>query len=291
MLIVDDDQMDQELVATYLAEGGYRCEFAGNGSMAIAKIKASPPDVVLTDMKMPELDGLGLVDHIRREHPSIPVVLMTGYGTGDTAVKALKTGAASYIPKSKLKDSVTETVASVLRTRDAVASMNKDWNFLSYRESHYVVGYEEHARSAIINRFEAELGEMNFCDESERIRVATALTESLANAIEHGNLELDSELKEEEFDDYYELGRQRAKEHPYSSRRVRVISRVTPSQIEYIVSDDGRGFDYTNLPDPKDPENFAKLSGRGLLLIRTFMDEVRFNESGNEITMVKRRTA
>ena len=55
-----------------------------------------------------------------------------------------------------------------------------------------------------------------------------------------------------------------------------------------MVRDDGRGFDPSKLPDPTDPANLQKCCGRGLFLIRTFMDEVRFNDTGNEITMIKR---
>jgi anti-sigma regulatory factor (Ser/Thr protein kinase) len=55
--------------------------------------------------------------------------------------------------------------------------------------------------------------------------------------------------------------------------------------------DEGPGFDPKELPDPTDPENLLKLSGRGILLMRTFMDDVKFNDRGNEVTMVKRRSA
>ena len=65
---------------------------------------------------------------------------------------------------------------------------------------------------------------------------------------------------------------------------------MTPSTITYIIRDEGPGFDHTDLPNPTDPENLTKLSGRGLLLIRTFMDHVEFNNTGNEITLVKHRS-
>jgi anti-sigma regulatory factor (Ser/Thr protein kinase) len=58
-----------------------------------------------------------------------------------------------------------------------------------------------------------------------------------------------------------------------------------------VLRDEGRGFSFATLPDPLEPENVAKVNGRGLFLIRTFMDDVRFNDSGNEITMIKQRTA
>jgi anti-sigma regulatory factor (Ser/Thr protein kinase) len=141
----------------------------------------------------------------------------------------------------------------------------------------------------LIGHFEEELTRMNFCDATDRIRVGTALTEALANAVEHGNLELDSTLRESPDGEYYRLGESRSKLTPYRERRVRITMRVTPSEVTYVIRDEGPGFKYQNLPDPTDPENLTKLSGRGLLLIRTFMDEVRFNAEGNEITLVKRR--
>ena len=56
----------------------------------------------------------------------------------------------------------------------------------------------------------------------------------------------------------------------------------------YVIRDEGPGFDPSTLPDPRDPSNLERTAGRGLLLIRTFMDEVTFNKAGNQITMVKR---
>ena len=61
------------------------------------------------------------------------------------------------------------------------------------------------------------------------------------------------------------------------------------SSVEFVIRDEGPGFDLSGLPDPTDPENLAKVSGRGLLLINAFMDEVRHNDQGNEITMVKKK--
>ena len=62
------------------------------------------------------------------------------------------------------------------------------------------------------------------------------------------------------------------------------------SEATFTIRDQGPGFDPSSLPDPTAPENVGKVNGRGMFLIRTFMDEVRFNESGNEVTMIKRRT-
>ena len=67
-----------------------------------------------------------------------------------------------------------------------------------------------------------------------------------------------------------------------------VLARESHREAVYVIRDEGPGFDPTGLPDPTDPSNLERVSGRGLLLIRTFMDEVHHNKAGNEITMVKR---
>ena len=80
---------------------------------------------------------------------------------------------------------------------------------------------------------------------------------------------------------------QRRREEPYAQRRVRCIAREAVGRIDYVIHDDGPGFDPASLPDPSSGEGLMRVRGRGLLLIRTFMDSVKHNEKGNEITMRK----
>jgi anti-sigma regulatory factor (Ser/Thr protein kinase) len=69
-----------------------------------------------------------------------------------------------------------------------------------------------------------------------------------------------------------------------------VTATLTRQQATFVVRDEGKGFDPATLPDPTDPANLGKASGRGLLLIQTFMDRVEHNEHGNQITMTKYRS-
>ncbi len=291
ILIVDDARVDQHVAGEFVKAHGFQAQFAMNGCEAMEQIRQSPPSLVLTDLYMPEMDGLALVHTIRRESPGLPVILMTGKPTDDIAVRALQAGAASYIPKLNLKHHLGETIRSVMLAAEAASQKEAPWTFLNYSEAHYMLGYEPQGRTTLIGHFEEELTRMAFCDAADRIRVGTALGEALANAIEHGNLELDSSLRESADRSYYDIGKERSQQTPYRERRVRITNRVTPSEVTYVVRDQGRGFDHRNLPDPTDPENLTKLSGRGLLLIQTFMDEVQFNDKGNEITLLKRRAS
>jgi anti-sigma regulatory factor (Ser/Thr protein kinase) len=158
-------------------------------------------------------------------------------------------------------------------------------------ESHYVLGYELEGLTALVSHLQSNLERLGLCDATEVFQVSTALGEAFANAIDHGNLDLDSSMREEGIDVYEKMRQERAQVQPYRDRRVQVIESVGRNRVTYVVRDEGRGFDVSTVPDPTDAQNLLKASGRGLMLIRTFMDDVKFNGTGNEITMVKRRSA
>jgi anti-sigma regulatory factor (Ser/Thr protein kinase) len=153
------------------------------------------------------------------------------------------------------------------------------WSFVLDSDAALIPTLVEHARR--------DLARLRPCDETTQTRLGIALHEALVNAIDHGNLELSSDLREQDDRTYHELAQQRRNLPPYKGRRVFVTIRVTRHEARYTVRDEGPGFDPSGLPDPTDPANLERVFGRGLLLIRTFMDEVRHNETGNEITMVK----
>ena len=115
VLVVDDSPVDRHLVGSLLAEeGSLQVEFASHGGEALERVKASPPDIVLSDLQMPGLDGLGLIEALKQSHPQIPIVVMTSKGSEEFAVKALRTGAASYLPKSRLAAELLPTIDEVL---------------------------------------------------------------------------------------------------------------------------------------------------------------------------------
>src|SRR5436190_16587270 len=115
ILIVDDDPVHRELAGRYL-EGlpDLVVQSASNGRDALRRLRTGDVDVVLTDLYMPGMDGLDLVGSIHDERPGLPVILMTSFGSEQLAVRALAAGAASYVPKSALKEDLVRTVRQVL---------------------------------------------------------------------------------------------------------------------------------------------------------------------------------
>ena len=120
ILIVDDDTVTCELLCEVFAREGFEAAFRQSGEEALAAISDERPAVLLSDIRMKtRLDGLSLLDRVRREHPSIPVVLMTAFGSIETAVRAVKEGAFDYLSKPF---NIDELVATVRRALDARAA-------------------------------------------------------------------------------------------------------------------------------------------------------------------------
>ena len=291
ILVVDDTALDRFQAGELLGEiPGWEVTYAEDGREALAALKKDVPDLVLTDLQMPEMNGLELVEAIHRDYPSVPVILMTAHGSEAIAATALKKGAASYVPKSNLASDLASNVADVLKTTQTGRDQKLIAECLEESEFHFVFGNDFTRLQTLIGHLQDQMVQMQLVDKNGLIRVGTALVEVLMNAIEHGNLEVSSELREDpDSNAYKRLVEQRRHMAPYRDRRVHLTARFSRREAVYTVRDEGPGFDVSRLPDPTDPANLEKSSGRGLLLIRTFMDEVHFNATGNEITLCKRR--
>jgi CheY-like chemotaxis protein/anti-sigma regulatory factor (Ser/Thr protein kinase) len=297
ILVVDDSAVDRRLAGNFLEKPsgaaqkgtGINVVYATNGKEALVAVEREKPDLVLTDLQMPELNGLELVEQIKSRHPGMPVILMTAHGSEEIAIQALRVGAASYVPKRNLAQDLLETVEDVLAVSGAKQMeqklLDECW---TQTKSYFRLPNDLTYIPTLVSHLQENLIRRKICDENGLLRIAVALREALSNAVLHGNLEVSSELRAHDEKAYYALMEKHKHEEPYEDRCVHVAVEESPAEAVYVIRDEGPGFDPASLPDPTDPSNLEKASGRGLLLIRTFMDEVRHNSQGNEITLVKR---
>lgn len=289
VLIVDDSAVDRRLVGGLLEkEEDLQLCYAANGAEAFALIEKEVPDIVVTDLIMPEMDGLQLVRSVNKRYPLVPVILMTCRGNEEIAVRALQSGAASYTPKSALANSLVETLRSVLDVSNRKQSHARLVGCMTESVSTFQLENDYTLIPPLVGLLQNDAARIGLCDDADRVRVGVALDEALVNALYHGNLELSSELRDSDQRRYAQLVQERRRSPPYCYRRIHVQARLSPREASFIIRDEGPGFDPSILPDPTDPANLEDLGGRGVLLMRTFMDEVLFNETGNQVTMVKR---
>ncbi len=125
ILIAEDEKAQRELLEGFLKKEGFSVEAASNGRQAIEKIEAAFFDIAFLDYKMPELDGLQTLREIRKRFPDLPVVMMTAYGTVETAVASLKGGALAHLTKPRGRDELLRIIQKVLE-RSTLIRENKD---------------------------------------------------------------------------------------------------------------------------------------------------------------------
>jgi CheY-like chemotaxis protein len=290
VLVVDDARVDRLIVAELLGrDEDITVTCVADGASALESIERDPPDMVLTDLRMPGMDGFEVVAAVRERFPGIPVILMTSQGSEEIAVRALKEGASSYVPKQRMAAILRDTVQEVLELAGRQLAEERLLASLEKSESTFRIENRQELIRPLVNYLQETTALMGLCDEAERMQVGVALSEALNNALEHGNLEVPSAVREDDLDAYFELVRRRAAEPPYRDRRIHVEVSFNRDSARYFIRDEGPGFNPDLIPDPLDPANLEKVSGRGILLMRLFMDEVTFNERGNELTMIKRR--
>ena len=126
LLVVDDEQPQREMLAGILERAGFEVMTAADGARALELLGQEGYDLLLTDQRMPNMDGLALLEQAQRLEPRLPVVLMTAYGTVSTAVEAMKRGAADYLTKPFERDELLLVVGKAIRQRrreDEVVSL------------------------------------------------------------------------------------------------------------------------------------------------------------------------
>ena len=290
LLIVDDSPDYLLQMKTILMEDGFDVVTADTGQAAIESIDKTPPALVLTDLHLPGISGMELMEMLRGTHPMIPVMVTTMEGSEQIAAEALRRGAASYVPKRDIESSLAPMVRQVLSVGETARSVRLLAPYTVESMLRMELINDEALVPAVIARLEMELINVGVFDEGERMQIGMALDEALLNAMIHGNLEVGSELREiSDGEAYKDQILKRQTESPYRNRRVHVHLHADRKQAVFTIRDQGPGFDCAKVCDPTDPENIENIGGRGLLMIQAFMDEVHYNETGNEIVMIKRK--
>lgn len=114
VLVVDDEINLRRVLCAQLSQAGWETGQAGSGEEALERVRQEDPDLVLTDLRMPGMDGLELLARLRRDFPEVPVVMLTAFGSIDTAVEAMKRGAFDFLTKPFDKDKVVQTIHKAL---------------------------------------------------------------------------------------------------------------------------------------------------------------------------------
>ena len=121
ILVVDDEPSMREFLAILLDKNGYTTRAAASGAEALALLKQHHFDLIISDIRMPDLSGLALLENIKDQDLSIPVVLITAYASPEDAVLAMKNGAYDYVTKPFKVDDILSVIKTALGSRQEKA--------------------------------------------------------------------------------------------------------------------------------------------------------------------------
>jgi DNA-binding response OmpR family regulator len=115
VLVVDDDETVAHVVVSYLERAGHDVEYVADGAAALKAVEANPPDLLVLDLMLPEVDGLEVCRRVRRSHPDLPVIMLTALSEAEDRIAGLEVGADDYVTKPFSPRELVLRIESVLR--------------------------------------------------------------------------------------------------------------------------------------------------------------------------------
>ena len=292
ILVIDDSEIDRKLVGGLLKPHiDWIVQFASDGVEALNMISEIFPDVIVTDLQMPNMDGIELCQEARKTSPHVPIILMTGKGSEELAAEALNAGAASYVPKSALASSLLDTVEQVLSLASRTTSMGRLMKSNALARYRFDLENDPTLIGPMTDFVKMTMESIELGDQTAQRHCALAIEEALINAMFHGNLELDSVEVQDARKAMYEGETtpevsQRSRLEPYSNRMVHIDIEFKSRAVTMLIRDEGQGFDAAGgLASADQTSQLSGEGGRGLTLIRKFMDQVQYNDQGNEVKL------
>ncbi len=255
ILIVDDHDDLASLLTIEFTKRGHSVKTIENRADAVQLINGEDFDLVISD-----LDGEQLSVQTNENDATC---LPSAIEDTRSLIKAFKICTSHYdrenFSEEELKtciEIILDCKAKCVDKKELIQDLHEKIEF----EIPSVISLMNNILNYLMKRVE-KIGVVN----PETSNLFVALDEAFVNAVKHGN----------KFD---------------TSKLVRITADISPEEARFTIEDEGDGFNVAEIPDPLDPHNLFKTSGRGVLFIYNIMDEVKYNERGNRLTMVKKRT-
>jgi serine/threonine-protein kinase RsbW len=259
ILIVDDNDELRALLEKNLGKLGHDVVVTGDRDQALSRNDLDQFDLIISDLSEAAVNGHPIND-LQRKHLVTPTPAISE----PAIIKAFKMGAANYLRlpynADELRQIVEQTLSHKLKYVDdpsILSNVHEKIEFELPSDLALMDGVLEYLQERV-----SKLGLI----KPERSNLFIALDEAFVNAVKHGN-----------------------KNNP--NKLLRITAELSLKEACFTVEDEGEGFDIGEIPDPCDPANLFRTSGRGVLLIYNIMDEVEYNAQGNRVKMVKRPEA
>ncbi len=287
VLIVEDDKASRLFLESLLESNGYSFRSAANGIEGLNLFDEFKPDLVLSDIQMPIMDGLELLEAIRDKKSDTIIVMITAFGTENYAIQALHLGANNYLKKPVSGQELLrllkkyKLILSSKFSPDSLPGCLINRNFTIEFESEF------NKIPKIVDKVIVE--SVLDIEDNIKVNIELGLVELITNAIEHGNLAIDYHEKQKALDEgtLDDLYAERVNNPKYKNKKIFVDFFTDNKILKWTIKDEGDGFDWNLLPNPTHQDHILELSGRGVFISRFLFDKIEYTGKGNIVTATK----
>jgi DNA-binding response OmpR family regulator len=284
ILIVDDNIDLLDYLKDFFMIYNYEVILAETGAEGIDKFREFSPDIVISDMRLPDKNGNIVVKEIKEIDREVPIIIITGYSDHQLILSAMKNGACDLL-KKPFKPNDLKYLINKIETLFRKIKVKLSSAFVQWEKRHLIIRNDLRIIRSVVDFI---FSNIDYISEDVSF-MKIGLQEVLINAIEHGNLEISNKEKKELLDrgDYNKILNKRVQDSAYKDKFVDIKVFSTPEYLKITIQDMGKGFDPTQIPDPTNPENFLEEYGKGIFMAINAFDEVEYNDIGNCVTLIK----
>ncbi|MFO7868995.1 MAG: response regulator [Bacteroidales bacterium] len=287
ILVVENDIVSRELFRVVLEKEGYNCQFAEDGVEGLEIFNEFLPDLVISDIRMPRIDGISLLKRIRQVERNVIIIMVTAHGNEDVALEALESGANNYLKKpidlTKFRTQIAQyksildkrirklDVSNLIQAQELQISIDSDMDYIPIL-AEFLTQKIKHVFSP-----------------SELINIELGISELLLNAIEHGNYNISPEEKKEALinNTLTKLYIERKETAIKNNKKIHITYSQNKEYCEWIVKDEGKGFDWRKISHAHTNPISTGLQGRGVFISKLQFDDVQFLGNGNVVSAKK----
>lgn len=259
IIVIERDPDSRRLLEFIFNEEGYDFEFISSAEKGMRLINKKHYDLILSEITLEKMSGLELLKEVRRNNPTVPFIIITGYASLEASIEAINLGVTHYLMKPIDPHVVREVLRQAIRHHQARFAKHKVVEYHMENSFSAIITSEEQSIIQLLDTVDNLIELVYPAEYGPFPDLRMAIYECLSNALEHGN-----QYKKD--------------------KSIHFSIKLMMDRIIVSVKDEGDGFNFTEV---EDESNLSPQVNHGLKLVKYLMDEITFNLIGTEISMLK----
>ena len=293
ILLADGNEQSRQMFGTFFSGRGWSYDVVPDSSAMAGALEKGSYDIIIADVELSGPDSSGVLRDILEKHPSQAIIAVSPNTTYEDALKMFRSGATDLLARPVDFGWLERVVQQIVFSRRNDERERATYRFVTKEQAEMRFSCADLAQlSSISLPLVGRLAQSGMLSHTDALKIRLAVQEAVLNGLEHGNLELDSQWKEEieldGSDRFSSVRRQRLADPRYSGRFVYVTLEFGIGRLEITVRDEGKGFLNAHVVQANGKVDSLACYGRGLALMSSAVDEVRFDKNGSVVTMIKR---